>query len=183
MREALILVDLQVGAFDGIRDSPLTDGEALLARVRGLLTAARSAEIPIVFVQDCGRVGGAYEEGTPHWPIHPTIAPSEGEHVVRKHHSDAFEDTELSSLLVSLEVGRVVVCGQRSEGCLMQTCLGAFAAGFEVVLVSDAHSTPSESASLIIEGANQTLQLRGALLQHTEEILERWPSAAPDQRC
>jgi nicotinamidase-related amidase len=172
--EALLIVDLQVGAFDGIRDVPLVGGEVLLERVGALLAAARAAELPVVFVQDCGRVGGAYEEGTPHWPIHPAIAPRPGEHVVRKRHADAFEETDLAELLRSLGVARVAACGQRSEGCLMATCLGAFAAGLGVVLVEDAHGTTAADASAVIVRANETLHGRGATLETAQALIARW---------
>ncbi len=172
--QALVIVDVQVGAFDGVRDPPLASGERLLERVCALLDAARAAGLPIVFVQDCGRVGGAYEEGTPHWRLHPALAPRPGERVVKKRRASAFDGTALASTLAALDVRELVACGQRSEGCLWSTCLDALAAGLALTLVSDAHGTLGEHAADVIARVNRELAERGASVQEVARVVAGW---------
>ncbi len=173
-RQALVIVDLQVGAFDGARDPPLVDGERLLERVCALLEVARAVGVPIVFVQDCGRVGGAYEEGTPHWRLHPALARRPGELVIRKRHPSAFKGTSLASTLASLAVRELVVCGQRSDGCLQSTCLDALAAGLRLTLVGDAHGTPGERAAAVAARVNREFEERGASVQEVARVTASW---------
>jgi hypothetical protein len=61
--------------------------------------------------------------------------------LVHKTHGDAFEDTDLEDVLAANRIGRMVVSGAQSDGCIRATIHGAFARGYDVSLVSDAHTT------------------------------------------
>jgi nicotinamidase-related amidase len=170
--DALLVIDVQVGAFDGVRDVPLADPDRFLAALLELVALARSCSVPVVFVQDCGRVGGAYEAGTPHWELHPALAPFE--RVVRKTHGDAFRDTDLVAHLA--DVDTVVLAGQRSEACVWDTALGALAAGWSAVLASDAHASQDGEVSAEARRADveRRLEARGVRCLATEALRARW---------
>ena len=65
----------------------------------------------------------------------------EGEPVVHKVHGDSFEGTDLEEVLGGLGVGALTVVGAQSDACIRSTIHGAFARGYDVTLVSDAHTT------------------------------------------
>jgi Isochorismatase family len=61
--------------------------------------------------------------------------------LVDKSYGDSFEDTILEDVLSNLGVGRLVVAGAETDECVRSTLHGAFVRGYDVTLVSDAHTT------------------------------------------
>jgi nicotinamidase-related amidase len=57
---ALVLVDLQTAAFDGLVIPSVHDRDVLLRNVQALLRAARTAGVPIVHIQHCARTGEVF---------------------------------------------------------------------------------------------------------------------------
>lgn len=157
---ALLVIDLQVGMFDGVRIAPIHAGEALLTRVQILLAKARAAGTPVIYVRHSARPGRPLDPSTPQWQIHPAIAPLPTETIVDKRTPDAFLDTTLLDTLTASGTKRLVVVGAQTELCVDTTCRRAFALGFQVVLVADGHSTWNNdvlTAEQIIRHTNQTL--------------------------
>ncbi len=72
--------------------------------------------------------------------------PRSAEPLIEKHYGDAFEATTLESVLSELGVGRLVVTGAQTDACIRATIHGAFVRGYDVTLVSDAHTTDDYSA-------------------------------------
>jgi nicotinamidase-related amidase len=160
MKTALLVIDLQLGMFNGERLTPIHAGQALLTRVQALLAQARIAGVPIIYVRHGGGPGDLLEYGTANWQLHPMIAPSPGDSIVEKRTPDSFHETTLSTELAAVEATRLIIVGAQSEFCVDTTCRRAFSLGFEVILVSDAHSTwnnASLTAAQIIQHTNQTL--------------------------
>ncbi|SEJ14455.1 isochorismatase family protein [Demequina mangrovi] len=129
---ALIVVDMQ-------RDvvAAAVDRDGVTARIADLVARARQAGVTVVWIQDTldGAVG---EDG---WRIVPSLVPTADEAVVAKEHGDAFEGTSLEAVLAKAGVGALVVCGAQSDACVRSTIHGGFARGYDVMLVSDAHTT------------------------------------------
>ena len=74
---ALLVIDVQNGMF--AEDDAVYQGEGLLATIGDLLAKARAAQTPVIFIQHNGSPGHPLEPGGAGWPIHPAIAPAEGE--------------------------------------------------------------------------------------------------------
>ena len=55
--------------------------------------------------------------------------------------SDSFEGTDLEDILAEGAIGRLVVAGAETDGCIRATIHGAFTRGYDTTLVSDAHTT------------------------------------------
>jgi len=66
--------------------------------------------------------------------------------LVHKTFGDSFEDTDLEEALAEAGVGRLVVTGAQTDACIRSTIHGAFARGYDVTLVGDAHTTEDQSA-------------------------------------
>jgi nicotinamidase-related amidase len=136
---ALLVIDVQMFGFG--EDSPVYAGEPLIARINDLIARAREAGVLVIYVQHCGTEGEIGEPGSPAWEIHPAIAPVEGEAVVQKRHPDAFQETTLRELLELRGIRRLVLTGMQTEYCVDTTCRRAYSLGYDVTLVSDAHTT------------------------------------------
>jgi nicotinamidase-related amidase len=155
---ALLVIDVQVGLVEGAE--PAYRGAEMLANINSLLTMARTAGTPVIFVQHDGSEGGRLAVGSPGWQIHPAIAPVGGEAIVRKRASDSFHETTLQRELESQSIKRLVITGMKTEYCVDTTSRRAISMGFDVVLVGDAHATTDSEAlpaSQIITHHNHTL--------------------------
>jgi nicotinamidase-related amidase len=134
---ALLVVDVQNGAVGGAlrRDD-------VVANINGLVARARAEHVPVVWVQhsDEGMV-----RGSDAWQLVAELDPRAGEALVEKHYGDSFEDTTLEGELAAAGVGRLVVVGAQTDACVRSTMHGAFARGYDVTLVSDAHTTEDMS--------------------------------------
>jgi nicotinamidase-related amidase len=139
MRDALVVIDIQMGNFD--KSAPVFGVSEPLATIRALITRARAAGVPVVYVQHCGSEGEIDQPGTPGWKVHCAIAPAEGDVVVQKRHPDAFQDTPLRRELESRGIDHLIVTGMQTEYCVDTTCRRAYSLGYKVTLVSDAHGT------------------------------------------
>jgi nicotinamidase-related amidase len=178
---ALLVIDLQLGMFNGERIAPIHAGEMLLTRVRTLLLLARQSRTPVIYVRHAGQSGHVLEQLTPNWQIHPSIAPHLGEAIVDKRTPDSFHETTLMTELAAAGVKRLIVVGAQTEVCVDTTCRRAFALGFDVVLVSDGHSTwdnKTLTADQIVQHTNQTLAGRFVRLAVSDDL--RFAASTPE---
>ncbi len=132
---ALLVIDVQVGLIDG--PNPVYQADMILERIAGLIAAARAAGTPVIYVQDKD-VGGV---GTPEWQIHPLVAPAPAELAIRKAWSDSFYETSLHAELQARGISQLVIVGMKTDVCVTMTSFRAVALGYDVTLVSDAHTT------------------------------------------
>lgn len=129
---ALLVIDLQHGV---VQDC--FDAAGVLERTAQLVERARSTGVPVVWVQD----HGSFAEGSADWELAAPLHRRADEPLVRKEYRDSFADTDLDRVLKSLGVKRLVVAGAQSDYCIRTTTQAAAARGFDVTLVSDAHTT------------------------------------------
>ena len=78
--------------------------------------------------------------------IVPELTAGADEPLVEKSYGDAFEDTELETVLSARGVGRLLVVGAQTDACIRSTLHGALARGYDATLVSDAHTTGDRTA-------------------------------------
>jgi nicotinamidase-related amidase len=134
---ALLVIDVQNDVVGGAwhRDE-------VVANINTLLTKARSQDVPVIWVQHSDEGLVRDSEG---WQYVPELVRHDGEPLVHKSYGDSFEGTELESLLAERGVGRLVVSGAQSDACIRSTIHGGFTRGYDVTLVSDAHTTEDGS--------------------------------------
>lgn len=180
---ALIVIDIQRGAFDGVRWHPIDSADRFIQRANQLVAAAREGGHPVVFVQHCEDTPGElFETGSPQWLLHESLVPAEGEPVVRKYASNAFENTDLHQRLQALGADALVLCGLQSEFCIANTTRGALALGYPVQLAQDAHSTwasKERSAADIKADVNAQLAQAGAVLADTDHLARALRTPSP----
>jgi nicotinamidase-related amidase len=128
----LLVIDLQVGVVENCFDA-----DAVLSRTAGLVDRARAEGVPVVWVQD----HDDFAEGTEEWELAPPLTRQADEPLMRKEFRDSFVGTELAEVLDGLGATHLVVAGAQSDYCVRTTTQAAAARGFDVTLVSDAHTT------------------------------------------
>ena len=165
-KSALLVIDVQKEQFEA--SSPVYQANDLLRNINSLISKARQEGVPVFFVQHSADSYLKY--GSDGWQLHPQIQPIAGDPVIHKRHPNSFEDTNLQEELRSRGVSRVVVTGLVTHGCVKATCLGALKEGYQVVLVSDAHSNFSKDALGMIEKWNRELSSKGATLVETNSV-------------
>ena len=138
MKTALLVIDVQVGIIDHF---PAYNKEKVLANIDNLLTQARAASVPVIYVRHDGGKGDPLEANTAGWPIHQRVAPVEGEPIVDKRSCSSFYETPLQAMLNEAGVSHLIVTGCMTEYCIDTACRHATTLGFDVTLVGDAHTT------------------------------------------
>jgi nicotinamidase-related amidase len=134
---ALLVIDVQNAVVEGAHQR-----DSVVANVGRLVAQARGEQIPVVWVQHSDE---HLARGSDEWRIVPELAPDEAEPLVEKNYGDSFEDTTLEAVLSGLGVGRLVVAGAQTDACIRSTLHGAFARGYDAILVSDAHTTEDQT--------------------------------------
>jgi maleamate amidohydrolase len=163
LRPCVLVVDVTIG-FVGDRPLPILEsneewpdscgeeGWAAVAEIKGLLLAAREAQVPIVYTKGmepspdsigsgrwadknrrCGEPGRRERANE----IVPDIAPGPSEVVIRKPRPSAFFATAMVSFLVDHKIDSLIVCGTTTSGCVRATVLDAFNLNYRVAVVAE----------------------------------------------
>jgi nicotinamidase-related amidase len=130
---ALLVIDVQNGVV-----GQAYERDAVVANIRTLVDRARAAEVDIVWVQ---HNSDELVRDTERWQYVPGLARRDSEALVEKAYGDAFEDTDLESVLAQRGIGRLVVAGAQTDECIRSTIHGAITRGYDATLVGDAHTT------------------------------------------
>ena len=130
---ALLVVDMQRGV---VADAHELD--AVVANINALVDRARTASVPVVWVQHADE---GLPQGSEPWEYIDALQRRDDEPLVHKSYGDSFEETDLESILAENGVGKVVVTGAQTDACIRSTLHGALARGYDAVLVEDAHTT------------------------------------------
>jgi nicotinamidase-related amidase len=155
--------------------------DAVISNIGALVARARDEGVPIVWVQHSDE---GLEKGSAAWEYVPELKRRESEPLVHKTFGDAFEGTDLEQVLAEAGVGRLVVTGAQTDACVRSTIHGAFARGYDVILVGDAHTTEDQTAwgapspAKVIAHTNlywrdQTAPGRTAGVQETKDVTFR----------
>lgn len=131
--QALVVIDVQNEVIDQTYDR-----DAVVTRIAALVEGARSAGVPVVWVQ---HQDDYLVAGTDGWALVSELVPVAGEPRIDKRFRSSFEDTDLESALAGVRAAELVVCGAETNNCVRHTIHAALEKGYDVTLVSDAHTT------------------------------------------
>ena len=169
---ALMVIDVQKGVVAGAHQR-----DAVVANIGTLVDRAREEGVIVVWVQHSD---DQLQKGSEPWEYVPELARRESEPLVHKTFGDAFEATDLEEVLAKAEVGRLVVTGAQTDACVRSTIHGAFARGYDVTLVGDAHTTDQSAwgappPDMVIAHTNlywryQTAPGRTAAVTETKDV-------------
>lgn len=148
----LVVVDVQVGVVKDAWDAPRIVGNIARAVQR-----ARAQGVPVIWVQ---HTSAELVPGSAAWQWAPELVPAPGETLIHKHFNSSFEETSLDDELARLGATHITLAGAATNWCIRATAYGALERGYDLTLVSDAHTTttmvpddgpPIEAASLIAD--------------------------------
>jgi nicotinamidase-related amidase len=136
---AVLVIDVQEAVLVGCADA-----DGVVSRINGLVRRARSEGVPVIFVQHSDPSDPDMAKGSPGWQLAAALDRSGGEPVVAKTYRDSFAATDLADRLAQGGVRRLVVTGAHSDYCVQMTALSAVLRGYDVTLVSDAHTAQDD---------------------------------------
>lgn len=163
---ALLIIDVQNGLFK--KSTPIYQADNLIQNILTLVDKAHQSDTPIVYIQH--NDDKHLIKDTLNWQLHPRLQPKPQDLHVFKEHGNAFEQTNLGDLLAAANVGRIVIAGLVTNGCVKSTCLGGLKEGYQVVLAGDTHSSFSKAAPILIDKWNKLLAEKGVIVQTVSEI-------------
>ncbi|MBW4077337.1 MAG: cysteine hydrolase [Acidobacteria bacterium] len=132
----LLVIDVQRGVVQDAIDVP-----GVLGRINTLLLRARDLGAPVIFVQHEENDDPQLTRGTPGWEFADGLDYQESDPIVAKTFRDSFANTTLDELLQKFGSTKLIVTGAQSDYCVQTTALSALQHGYDVTLVSDAHTT------------------------------------------
>ena len=169
-KKCLLVIDVQNGMFNLPRK--LYKSDIILDNIISLIEKARKEKAIIVYVQHCGDENSFFNEGSDGWKIHSKVTPRKNDILIKKTHSDSFQDTKLDGILVNSNIKKIVICGFVTEGCVDTTIRRASSLGYNLEVVSDGHSTTDSNvltAEKIINHHNEVFKIFSKL-KRSEEI-------------
>ncbi len=130
---ALLVIDMQRNVVCDAHDR-----DRVVANINTLVERARTAEVPVVWVQ---HTDDELPVGSDGWQYIDELVRRDDEPLVHKQYGDSFEATDLESVLAERGVGHLVVTGAQTDACIRSTLHGALVRGYDATLVADAHTT------------------------------------------
>ena len=144
-KTALVVVDV-LNSYEHEDAELLVESvDATLPMMQRLLDDARERDVLRVYVNDNfddwtldrGRLLERAMAG-PHRSLVEPLAPDEDVALVLKGRHSIFWETPLSYMLHQADVGRIVLCGQVTEQCILYSALDAHIRHFDVTIARDA---------------------------------------------
>ena len=128
-----MVVDVQVGVVGEAWEAP-----RVVANVARAVERARAAGVQVVWAQ---HADDELLHGSAGWQWVPELVPADGELRIHKHFNSSFEATGLDDELARLGAARIVLAGAATNWCIRATAYAALERGYDLTLVSDAHTT------------------------------------------
>ena len=146
MRRSALVVTDTLNTYDHEdADALAASVERTIGPIRGLIDRALDADVELLWVNDNhGDYGASRADlieralaGRRPDLVEPILPPDDVDFLVKIRHS-VFYGTPLEHLLREREVGRIVLCGQVTEQCILYSALDAYLRGYDVAVVRDA---------------------------------------------
>ena len=128
--------------------------EQVVSNINSLIGKARESGTPVIWVQHSDDY---LIKNTDGWEFVPELKPAPGDLRIYKTRANSFTDTDLSETLEALGAKHLIITGAQTDFCVNATSNAAVELGFDVTLVSDAHTTedtPSSTAAELIAEKN-----------------------------
>jgi nicotinamidase-related amidase len=155
----VIVIDMHRGSIDAPGTVYVPDGAAIVPTLAGLLDAARTAGVPVVYIVHQIRPDGS-DARSPFWgeavsvgDLYPNVREQiigsrwtelatglevkPGDHVLPKKRYGAFSGNDLAFLLRNLDVETLILAGVETEICILATAYHAFNDDYRVVVARD----------------------------------------------
>jgi len=158
LAESALLVVCMQQFFTGSESKGMA--RKIIPAINSLIRSARSAGIPVLFLQQGARNEKEKNNEVGSWwgrslapdadgfDLDPSLSRSEKDTVVLFPHYSAFKDTDLNKILLAAGAKDIIITGVVTNVQVESTARDAFAAGFRVFLPADATATPDHTLKL-----------------------------------
>lgn len=134
--DTLLIVDMQTGWLH--EASPRFDKDGVITRINLAAQQMRLRGGQVVFVRHSNNEAPI---GSATWQVDPRLTVTQLDRFIDKTACDAFLNTSLQTVLADLASNTLYICGLATEFCVDTTIRAAISAGFDVIALSDAHTT------------------------------------------
>jgi nicotinamidase-related amidase len=132
-KAVLLVVDVQVGVVEDAWEAP-----RVIRNICSAVDNARRLGVPVIWVQ---HADDELVADSPAWQLAPELAPADGDIRIHKHFNSSFEQTSLEETLAQLGATHIVLAGAATNWCIRATAYAALDRGYDLTLLSDAHTT------------------------------------------
>ncbi|MES2950862.1 MAG: isochorismatase family protein [Pseudomonadota bacterium] len=150
--DTLLVIDMQNAWLNG--DTPRLHRAAVITRINHAAQQIRAGGGKVIFIRHCD---AECVPGTALWQVDSDLRVADADTFVDKTACDAFADTSLRAQLQATGTQTLFICGLATEFCVDTSLRAAVSQGFDVVALSDAHTTGDRlhlSAERIVEHHN-----------------------------
>jgi len=161
---ALLVVDIQKGLTIGKK---LWLVDLFIETVNAAIRAMRETNGIVISIQHNNK---QLIKDSQDWNLDERIELCDSDYNVQKEHGNAFEATELDSILRSNGVDSVYVCGLVTHGCVRSTCIGSIDSSFKTFLVAKGHTNWNKDAKSKIDAMEKELGEMGVILTDVTHI-------------
>lgn len=157
---SLLLLDFQNDFFSG-GTVELIGAIDVAKKANALLQCFRDHGGHTIHVQHENRNNGLNYciPGTEGIRIHDLVAHYENEPIVYKNTFDAFNQTNLDSILKVAQTSRLLICGMQLEKTIVSTARTAATLGYQVVIIHDACAA-EDTATTALDKLRQTCKIQ-----------------------
>lgn len=134
---SLLVIDIQNAL---VEENPW-DCNNVISNVKKLIDACRLNNVEVIYIQHCGKEGGALEVNSEGWKIYSAIAPKQEERIFNKYFNSAFKHTKLKDYLEEKGIEDIIITGMQTEYCIDTTCKVAFEFGFNLIIPEKTNTT------------------------------------------
>ncbi len=156
--KALILIDIQNGL---TKKKTLFNEQLFFRSINAAIKDYRDSGLKIIHVQ---HNNNQLKNGTYDWEIDNRIDRQNHDIIIQKKHGNAFQGTELKTILNDLKIKSITIGGLVSHGCVKATCLGGLSEGFKTSILKNGHTNWNKDADTIIYNTETELSKKGVLL-------------------
>lgn len=160
---ALLVIDVQK---DVVANAVNTS--EVIAKINSLISNARTSNVPVIWVQHSDDY---LVKGSTGWEIVDELKPLPDDVRIYKTESSSFAETDLQAQLESLGIKSLIITGAQTDYCVNATSNAGVELGYQVTLVSDAHTTEdsdTKTATDLIDEKNSTFAQIGGVLKTSE---------------
>lgn len=156
-KTALLIVDVQNGVIKSAYKK-----DSVVENIGVMISKARKANVPIIWVQ---HTDNELLKNTHEWEIDPRLEQSSDDYYIEKEFNSSFEKTNLEELVKKMGVQKIVLVGAASNWCIRSTAHATIERGYDLCLISDAHTTESmePEEGVVIEAKDIIMELNLAM--------------------
>lgn len=129
----MIVVDTQRSVIAGAYEA-----ERTVRNIGIAVDKARDSGVTVAWVQ---HEDETLVRGSDAWTLAEGLCPEAGDLLIAKRYNSSFEETPLDSYLKERGIRTVALAGAATNWCIRATAYGALERGYDLTILSDAHTT------------------------------------------